>query len=77
MTNPFEAFPLYLTPRDIMDATQYSKPVVYQMIKEMEKFPGMVVRRPSARGIRIHRDKFFPWFMERENMTVPEGLKGA
>ena len=75
--NPVEQFPPFIKPTDIRDATQYSMPVVYQLIREMEVVPGIVYRRESGRGIRVNRDKFFRWFMEREGMDVPEGLRGA
>lgn len=67
-TVPFGEYPLYLKPTDIQDATQYSKPVVYQMIREMEKIPGIVYRQKSGRGVRVDRDKFFNWFAEHYGM---------
>lgn len=78
MENPVGKYAEYLKPCDIQEATQYSTPVIYQMIREMELIPGLVVRRKSGRGIRVHRDKFFLWFATRENMKhIPEYLKNA
>lgn len=73
MANEFEAFPLYLKVKDVMDATQYARSTVYLLIKEAEHTPGIVYRR-GTKGIRLHRDNFFHWYMTRSNMTVPEGV---
>jgi hypothetical protein len=67
--NPFEAFPLYLKVKDVMDATQYGKSTVYELIKEAEKTPG-IVHRNGGNGIRIHRDNFFKWYMEKSGMSM-------
>jgi hypothetical protein len=76
MSNPFDAFPPYLKVRDVMDATQYCRASVYQLVKEAEKTPGIVYRR-GERGIRIHRDNFFKWYMERSGITPPPELQHA
>lgn len=61
--NHVDAYPLYLTMNDIMDATQYGKTTVYQIIHELEdQVPKAVIRRPGQKGIRVHRDIFFQWF---------------
>jgi hypothetical protein len=67
--NQFEAFPLYLKIEDVMDATQYSRSVVYRLVKEAGTQPGIVIRR-GQKGIRIHRDNFFAWYMNREGISA-------
>jgi hypothetical protein len=70
--NQLSAFPLYLLVSDVMDMTQYSRSVVYALLKEAEKqTPGIVIRR-GQKGIRIHRDNFFKWYMSRSGMTPLE-----
>ncbi|MBB6694416.1 hypothetical protein H7B90_23750 [Cohnella xylanilytica] len=76
MANPVGAFPPFLKITDIMDATQYCRKSVYNILKEAEKTPGIVIRR-GEKGVRVHRDNFFRWFLMRNNMTVPDELKGA
>lgn len=77
MANEVANYPLFLKPQDIQDATQFGKTTVYELIKEMEKVPGIVYRHSESKGIRIHRDKFFNWFASRSGMHVPEELQHA
>ena len=84
MSNPVEAFPLYMKPQHIMEATQYGKTTTYQLIHEMEVYqeqhniqPKLVNRRPGGKGIRIHRDGFFRYFSNLHNITLPEEMRGA
>jgi hypothetical protein len=72
MTNPFENYPSYLKVQDIMEATQYGMTFSYELINRIDKeIPGSVVRG-VRRGVRVHRDSFFPWFIKRAGMTAPE-----
>lgn len=84
MSNPVEAYPMYIKPQHIMEATQYGKTTTYELIHEMEVYqeqhkiePRLVNRRPGGKGIRIHRDGFFRYFAGRENISLPEELKQA
>jgi len=61
---------------DVMEATQYCRSSVYTLLKEAERTPGVVIRQ-GEKGVRVHRDNFFRWFLMKNNMSVPEGLKGA
>lgn len=76
MSNPLGAYPLYLKITDVMDATQYCRTSVYTLLKEAEKTPGIVIRR-GEKGVRIHRDNFFRWYLQRNEMTIPEELQHA
>lgn len=69
--NQFEAFPLFLKISDVIDATQYKKSTVYVLIKEAEKTPGIVYRN-GGNGIRLHRDNFFRWYMQKSGMSMTE-----
>jgi hypothetical protein len=62
LKSPFEAYPLLLRSKDIIDATQYSRTNVHLLINKIEKQVQGAVFRSGKRGIRVHRDKFFEWF---------------
>jgi len=72
MTNPFENYPAYLKVQDIMEATQYGMTFTYELINRIDKeIPGSVVRG-ARRGVRVHRDSFFLWFVKRSGMKTSE-----
>lgn len=84
MSNPIEAYPMYLKPQHVMEATQYCKSTTYSLIREMEHYqqthniePLLVVRMPGGKGTRIHRDGFFRYFASRERITLPDELRQA
>lgn len=60
--NPFAAYPLYLTAKDISDALQVCLTTAHDIMND----PHCPTLRLGKKGKskRVHRDRFFEWITE-------------